>query len=128
MLDIMKKRDFDAITLGWSSGLETDLYQMFHASQIPGGGNNFINYSNPELDRLIEEARATVDEETRMPLWQQAEAHLFHDQPYTFLMRRKSLVFIDRRMRNVVNTKVGLNLGQVPLENYVPSTEQRYTH
>ncbi|MEW8507556.1 MAG: peptide-binding protein [Candidatus Thiodiazotropha sp.] len=128
MLDLMKKRDFDAITLGWSSGLETDLYQMFHSSQIAGGGNNFINYSNPELDRLIEEARATVDEDTRMPLWRQAEAHLFHDQPYTFLRRSKSLVFIDRRLHNVVNTKVGLNLGQVPLENYVPAAEQRYTH
>jgi peptide/nickel transport system substrate-binding protein len=126
MIDLMKKRDFDAITLGWSSGLETDLYQMFHASQIAGGGNNFINYSNPELDRLIEEARATVDEAKRMPLWRQAEGHLYHDQPYTFLLRRKSLVFIDRRMRNVVKTKVGLNLGQVPLENYVPSAEQRY--
>ncbi|WP_369160161.1 peptide-binding protein [Candidatus Thiodiazotropha sp. LNASS1] len=127
MLDLMKKRDFDAITLGWSSGLETDLYQMFHSSQIAGGGNNFINYSNPELDRLIEEARATVDEKKRMPLWRQAEAHLFNDQPYTFLRRSKSLVFIDRRLRNVVNTKVGLNLGQVPLENYVPIVEQRYT-
>ncbi|MEW8029891.1 MAG: peptide-binding protein [Candidatus Thiodiazotropha sp.] len=127
MLDLMKKRDFDAITLGWSSGLETDLYQMFHSSQIAGGGNNFINYSNPELDRLIEEARATVDEERRMPLWRDAETHLFTDQPYTFLRRNKSLVFIDRRLRNVVNTKVGLNLGQVPLENYVPGIEQRYT-
>ena len=126
MIDLLKKRDFEAITLGWTSGLETDLYQMFHSSQIEGGGNNFINYKNPELDRLIDEARATVDEAKRMPLWQAAEAELFQDQPYTFLMRRKSLVFIDRRIRNIVNTKVGLNLGAVPIENYVPAAEQRY--
>ena len=63
-----------------------------------------------------------------LPLWREAEQHLFNDQPYTFLRRSKSLVFIDRRLRNVVNTKVGLNLGQVPLENYVPAVEQRYTH
>ncbi|MCU7905454.1 MAG: peptide-binding protein [Candidatus Thiodiazotropha sp. (ex Epidulcina cf. delphinae)] len=127
MLDLMKKRDFDAISLGWSSGLETDLYQMFHTSQIEGGGNNFINYNNPELDRLIEAARATVDETKRMPLWQAAEAHLHNDQPYTFLRRSKRLMFIDRRIHNVVDTKVGLNLGQVPLENYVPVVEQRYS-
>jgi peptide/nickel transport system substrate-binding protein len=126
MIDLLKKRDFEAITLGWTSGLETDLYQMFHSSQIEGGGNNFINYTNPELDRLIDEARATVDEDKRMPLWQGAENKLFQDQPYTFLMRRKSLVFIDRRIRNIVNTKVGLNLGAVPIENYVPADEQRY--
>jgi peptide/nickel transport system substrate-binding protein len=126
MIDLLKKRDFEAITLGWTSGLETDLYQMFHSSQIEGGGNNFIDYKNPELDRLIDEARATVDEAKRMPLWRSAEAELYQDQPYTFLMRRKSLVFIDRRIRNIVNTKVGLNLGAVPIENYVPAAEQRY--
>ena len=126
MIDLLNKRDFDAITLGWTSGLETDLYQMFHSSQIEGAGNNFINYRNAKLDSLIEEARATVDEEKRMPLWQAAEGELFEDQPYTFLMRRKSLVFIDRRIRNVVNTKVGLNLGNLPMENYVPAPEQRY--
>ena len=126
MIDLLNKRDFEAITLGWTSGLETDLYQMFHSSQIADAGNNFINYRNAELDRLIEEARATVDEEKRMPLWQAAEGELFEDQPYTFLMRRKSLVFIDRRIRNLMNTKVGLNLGDLPMENYVPAAQQRY--
>ena len=126
MIDLLKKRDFDGITLGWTSGLETDLYQMFHSSQIEGGGNNFISYKNKELDDLIDKARATVDEETRMPLWQASEARLFEDQPDTFLMRRKSLVFVDRRIRNVEKTRVGLNLGSVPMENFVPENEQRY--
>jgi peptide/nickel transport system substrate-binding protein len=126
MSDLMDKRDIEAITLGWSGVLESDLYQIFHSSQIAGGGNNFVNYSNPELDRLIEEARASVDEAKRMPLWRQAEAHLYQDQPYTFLMRSKSLVFIDRRLHNVVDTNLGINLGYVPLEVYVPAVEQRY--
>jgi peptide/nickel transport system substrate-binding protein len=126
MIDLLNKRDFEAITLGWTSGLETDLYQMFHSSQIEDQGNNFINYRNPDLDRLIDEARATVDETQRMPLWQAAEGELYEDQPYTFLMRRKSLVFIDRRIKNVVNTKLGLNLGNLPMENYVPASQQRY--
>ncbi|MCU7842808.1 MAG: peptide-binding protein [Candidatus Thiodiazotropha sp. (ex Monitilora ramsayi)] len=126
MIDLMNKRKFEAITLGWTSGLETDLYQIFHSSQIEGTGHNYINYRNPELDRLIEEARATVDEKKRMPLWQAAEQELFEDQPYAFLIRRKSLMFIDRRIKNVVNTNLGLNFGSLPMENYVPSLEQRY--
>ncbi|MEJ2610251.1 MAG: peptide-binding protein [Candidatus Thiodiazotropha sp.] len=126
MLDLMNKRDFDAIILGWTSGLETDLYQMFHSSQIKDRGNNFISYKNPRLDRLIDEARATVDEEKRMPLWRAAEVELYKDQPYTFLRRPKSLVFIDRRIHNLVLTKVGLNLGSLPIETYVPANEQRY--
>lgn len=126
MVDLLDRRDFDAMALGWSGTLESDLYQIFHSSQIEGSGNNAVNYRNPKLDRLIEEARATVDEKKRMPLWQAAENEIYRDQPYTFLMRRKSLVFIDRRIKNVVKTKIGLNLGDPPIENYVPLKEQRY--
>jgi peptide/nickel transport system substrate-binding protein len=126
MIDLMNKRNFEAITLGWTGGLESDLYQIFHSSQIEDAGNNFVNYRNTELDRLIEEARATVDEEKRMPLWRMTEKELYEDQPYTFIMRSKSLLFIDRRIKNVVKTKVGLNFGALPMENYVPTSEQRY--
>jgi peptide/nickel transport system substrate-binding protein len=126
MLDLINRKDFEAITLGWTSGVEIDIYQMFHSSQTTGGGDNFVNYKNPELDRLIEEARRTVDEDKRMPLWQACERILYQDQPYTFLMRRKSLVFVDERVRNLETTRLGLNLGSVPVEIYVPPALQKY--
>ena len=124
MLDFLNNRNFDAITLGWSSGVETDINQMFHSAQIEGGGQNFINYKNTELDDLIDQARSTVEEEVRMPLWQQAEAVMHDTQPYTFLMRRKSLLFIDDRFQNLEITKLGLNTSQVPVETYVPLDSQ----
>ena len=127
MIDALKKRDFDAITLGWTSGLETDIYQIFHSSQIESQADNFIGYRNPELDALIVKARTTVDETARMPLWQAAERLLYEDQPYTFLMRRKSLTFIDRRFRNLEITRMGLNFDMLPVEVYVPAPEQKYT-
>ncbi len=128
MLDLLGKRDFDAISLGWSSGIETDIYQMFHGKQVDNNGDNFIHYQNPKLDELIDQARVTVDEEKRMPLWQQAENIMFQDQPYTFLMRRKTMAFIDKRMKNVTITKMGLNSALVPVEWYVPKTQQKYSH
>ena len=127
MLDLLSKRDFDAISLGWSSGIETDIYQMFHGKQIENNGDNFIGYKNPELDSLIDKARATVDEKQRMPLWQRAEGIMYEDQPYTFLMRRKTMAFIDKRIKNVEITKLGLNSSSVPVEWYVPQTQQKYS-
>jgi len=127
MLENLDKKDFEAITLGWTSGIETDLYQIFHSNQAISNGDNYISYKNPELDKLIVEARRTVDEDKRMPLWQQAERILYEDQPYTFLMRRKSLLFVDKRIHNVLMTKLGLNLGSLPMENYVPAAQQKYT-
>lgn len=127
MLEMMNKKDYDAIVLGWTSGIETDIYQMFHSSQSGAKGDNFISYTNKKLDQLIEQARATVDTDKRMPLWQQAEAILHEDQPYTFLFRRNALVFIDQRVQNLQMTNLGLNRLNKPLETYVPRAMQQYT-
>ncbi len=126
MQEALKKRDFDAITMGWSSGIETDIYQMFHSSQMKDDGDNFISYQNPELDKLIDEARRTVDEPKRMILWQQAERMMYEDQPYTFLIREQSLLFVDKRIQNLQMSKLGLNYGSLPMENYVPAPLQKY--
>lgn len=126
MLDLLDRKDFDAITLGWTSGVEIDIYQMFHSAQTSAGGDNFVNYVNPEIDALMQQARAEVDEDARMPLWHQCERLLYEDQPYTFLMRRMSLVFIDQRIRNLETTNLGLNLSFTPVEIYTPAQQHRY--
>lgn len=125
MLENIQRKDFDAITLGWTSGIEIDIFQMFHSTQTMEGGDNFISYRNPELDRLIDAARAEVDESKRMALWQAAERILVADQPYTFLFRRNTLAFVDERIANLENTPLGLNLMAVPVEVYVPAALQR---
>ena len=126
MLDLLGKRDYDAITLGWTSGVETDVYQMFHGSQTEDGGDNFVYFKHAEFDHLVDQARATVREEERMPLWQAVERIFHEEQPYTFLMRRKTLAFVDRRIRNLAVTRLGLNLGFVPVEIFTPIAQQRY--
>lgn len=127
MLDLLGKRDYDAITLGWTSGVETDVYQMFHGSRTEDGGDNFVHFRHAEFDRLVDEARATVHEKERMPLWQAVERIFHEEQPYTFLMRRKTLAFVDRRLQNLEVTRLGLNLGFVPVEIFTPGARQRYT-
>lgn len=127
MLDLLKHRNFDAITLGWTSGVETDIYQMLHGDQRSNNGDNFVNYNDPKLNALIDQARRTVDEKKRMPIWQQAESIIYDDQPYTFLMRRKTLLFVNRRIHNIEVTKLGLNLTQ-PVEWFVPAELHKYTN
>ena len=126
MIEMLNKKSFDVITLGWTSGLETDIYQMFHSSQAKTDGNNFISYKSDALDKIIEEARTIVDEEKRMKVWRKAEAIFYEDQPYTFLRRSQSLVFINKRYKNLRMTKLGLNRSFTPLETYVPKGEQKY--
>ncbi len=116
-------RAFDACALAWGGGaIEGDIRQMFHSSQIAGGANNFTSYRNAELDQTIDRARRTIDEDARMKLWQACHRILHEDQPYTFMLRRKSTLFIDSRFHNVLKVKTGLN-GRT--EWYVPSPMQR---
>jgi peptide/nickel transport system substrate-binding protein len=129
MMQKLDQQDFDAITLGWSGGIETDIYQMFHSSQIGGGADNYPAYKNPELDKLIEQARRELDEEKRIPIWRKAHQILHEDQPYTFLLYRESLAFYDRRLKNVYQTRSGMNYvstDDMPIPYYVPAAEQRH--
>jgi peptide/nickel transport system substrate-binding protein len=125
----LKTRNFDAIMLGWSAGVEDDIYQMFDSSQIADEADNFMSYRNPQLDQLIEQARTTVDEAKRMPLWRKCEQILHEDQPYTFLTIGKALRFIDKRINNVHVSKTGLNFVQdwtQPMPWFVPRELQKY--
>ena len=126
MLENANKRKFDAMILGWTSVVESDLYQIFHSSQTEDQGDNFVGYKNPELDKCIEMARANVDQDTRMPIWHKCEKILYQDQPYTFLNRRASLVFVDKRFKNLKISNFGLNLDTTPFESFVPANEQKY--
>ena len=118
-------RTFDAIMLGWGGGsIEKDIRQMYHSSQIADGADNFMSYSNPELDKLIDEARVTMDEKTRMKLWQKCHAILYEDQPYTYMFNSQSLRFIDKRIANIQKVTQGLN---DRIEWFVPTDLQRWT-
>lgn len=117
LLKRIEQRQVEACLLGWGGVIEDDPYQIFHSSQIKGTGDNFVHYANPELDKLIEEARKIVDEDQRMPVWHRVHQILHDDQPYTFLLNRKSLVFLDGRFKNIQQVKLGLNPS---LEWYVP--------
>ncbi len=122
--DRLKNKNFEAITLAWESGIESDIFQMFDSSQTVEDGDNFMSYKNPELDKVIAEARRTIDEGKRMEIWHKAHQILHEDQPYTFLFFRKELRFLNNRIKNIQLTKLGMN----PLEEwYVPADKQKYT-
>ena len=130
MMKNLDSRNFDAITLGWSSDVEDDPYQIFHSDQIADAGDNFISYDNPEKDRLIDLGRRTLDDKKRLEVWHQLEKVITDDQPYTFLLERKSLQLVDKRIANVEPSKLGLNYNlkqEMPVPWYVPKGKQKYS-
>ena len=126
LYDMMDKKSYQALTSGWSGGQEVDIYYMFHSDQINDSQYNFISYRNNQLDSLINQTRTTTDDAARMALWRQAERILHDEQPYTFLIRRKSLMFVNKRLKNVKVTQSGLNLNLLPMEVYIPKALQKH--
>jgi peptide/nickel transport system substrate-binding protein len=120
----LHNRDFEAVTLGWGGGAgeEGDPYQIWHSSQIAGKGSNYVGFGNSEADKLMEEARKTLDEQKRNELYHRFHEILHEEQPYTFLFTASSKRFVDKRFHNIKIHKLGLD----PLEWYVPKELQRY--
>ncbi len=48
------------------------------------GGNNFVGYSNPKVDELIDQAREEMNAKKRRALWHKAYKMIAADAPYTF--------------------------------------------
>lgn len=84
--DLLKTRDFDAITLGWGANApESDPVQIFHSKSIQNQGDNFAQWSNAEADRLIDQGRREMDPAKRALIWREFERVLHDEQPYTFV-------------------------------------------
>ncbi len=102
-LQKLRKWDFDAAMLGWAtSWRKSDPFQIWHGSQADiKDSSNAIGYRNPEVDRLIEELRVTMDTEKQVELFHKIFRLIYEDQPYTFLFSEKRTGAIDSRIENV---------------------------
>jgi ABC-type transport system substrate-binding protein len=107
MLQKLRKKDFDAAMLGWGMSWKQDLFQLWHSSQadVPDSSNS-ISYANPELDKLIEELRVTLDSDKQISLYHQMHRIIYDDQPYTFLFAEKATAFRDARLKNIKFYKI----------------------
>jgi len=94
----INKLDFDAVVLGWSMGIDPDLYQIWHSSQTGPHQLNFAGYRNPEADDLIIRIRQEYDFGRKVALCHRLHAVIAEDQPYTFLYVGKWTAVLDRRI------------------------------
>jgi peptide/nickel transport system substrate-binding protein len=90
-------KDFDAVIMGWSLGLDPDAYSIWHSSQYPRGFN-FVKYNNSEVDKLLVEGRTTIKKDQRRKIYRQLWNLIAADQPYIFLWYPKTVSGIRERV------------------------------
>ena len=116
-------KEFEAVLMGWIVNLKMDMTTLWHSESIPDKFN-FVSYSNPEFDRLNDEAVMEMDEEKARQMWWRAQEMIVEDQPYTFVYTPKRINFIHKRFQNAQMETVGwhFNLSQW----WVPQEQQVY--
>jgi ABC-type transport system substrate-binding protein len=92
------KADFDALVLGWSMGIEPDLFQIWHSSQTHPFQLNFVGFKNEEADDLIVKIRQEYDHERQVAYCHQLHELIAQEQPYTFLYVSKWTAVLDKRI------------------------------
>ncbi len=82
-LDEQSQGNFDAFMLGWLGNIDPDdfYYSQHHSS----GSNNYHQFQNQEVDRLLDEARTETDQDTRKDLYDQAVKIIVDEASYTYL-------------------------------------------
>jgi peptide/nickel transport system substrate-binding protein len=77
------------------------LRRAFHSSQTPPSGFNRGYYANPEVDRLIDAAGASLDADERGRLYRAAQRVIAADAPYVSLWVKTNAAVFQRNLTGV---------------------------
>ena len=94
MVKNIDERHFDAVAMGWSGGsVDYDPKQIWHSQSTGKNGSNFVDYKNPDVDKLIDDARAEMDKSKRLPMMRAVYKKIADDAPYAFLLVDKYVLY-----------------------------------
>ena len=94
-------RAFDAVLYGWDTGYDPDCYPAWHSSQINENGFNFASYANPQIDKLLEEARQTNDNARRLELYRQFQERFGDEIPSLLLYYPSYTYAVNKNVKGI---------------------------
>lgn len=89
-------KNFEAECAGWSTGADPSTNKNIYGS---GQGRNFGSYSNPEVDRLFDEAMLEFDRDKQAEIYGKIHNLVYEDQPNLFLYNKHSLYGFNKKLR-----------------------------
>lgn len=72
---------YDMALYAWVSNVDPNNIFLWHSGSIPPNGQNLVRLRNPEMDRLTEAGRLTLDPEERKRIYQRTQMVLAEDVP-----------------------------------------------
>ena len=99
--EIIKKRNYEALLFGELLGSFPDPFPFWHSSQKKDPGFNFSLYASTKADKLLEEARQTLDITTRKEKLEEFQEILIEDAPCVFLYSPDFIYLLPPEIRGV---------------------------
>jgi peptide/nickel transport system substrate-binding protein len=91
--------------LGWGTvtgDADYGLFSLFHGTQwAPAGFNRFF-YRNPDVDRLLDEARGITDPARRAATYRRAMEIIWRDAPWLFLYSESQVTAVRREVEELL--------------------------
>lgn len=97
----MINHQFDAILTGYNLDYIHDLRFAFHSREIGIGNNNFIGYSNGELDSLLDAAARTYADDKRKEIYRGIQEHLVEELPVISLYFRTGTLLVNEKVHGI---------------------------
>lgn len=106
LLDSLKNGQFQINTAIWIGGNQDPIFlrDLFASTESPErkpGGRNRARYSNPEFDKIIEEAVNTVDKAKAKELYVKAQEIVSRDLPLLPLWYPANTVIANKKIGNI---------------------------
>jgi peptide/nickel transport system substrate-binding protein len=97
---ITDTRKFDLLMVGFSWSVDPDQSAVFHSRNAGPGGFNGMQYKNPDLDKVLDDAVATLDQAKRKDLYFKMQQILADDQPAPILVFPNGILSTNKRVQN----------------------------
>jgi peptide/nickel transport system substrate-binding protein len=99
--DYIRPRQYQALLFGEVLGADPDPFAFWHSSHRKDPGLNLALYQNQEVDKLLEEARQTLDQESRYEKYVQFQKLLVEDVPAIFLYSPTYLYPVHKKVKGI---------------------------
>jgi peptide/nickel transport system substrate-binding protein len=97
LAELTETYEFQMIVVGFNWDTDPDQKTMWHTNSY-GSGFNMNKYSNPELDKILDDALLTVDQEKRKEYYYQMQHILAQDVPAPILYFRQGTGCWNKRL------------------------------
>jgi peptide/nickel transport system substrate-binding protein len=108
------KHEGDLWAFGWTMSLDPDMESPLFTREGYRTGANVSSYLNPEVDRLFDEGRHTLDPEARRKIYHKISEILFRDKPVIPIAYNQTRVLSHLRLQGVGFNLLGQSYGFWP--------------